>query len=70
MKRLPCVWLLATAMVFALAPTAVFADPPCPPGQCFKGNSDVPADSCDNNGCTKLNNPGNKCFDAPGNKCG
>jgi hypothetical protein len=31
MKRISYTWLLATAMVFALAPTAAFANGPSPP---------------------------------------
>jgi hypothetical protein len=58
MKRLCYAGLLATAMVFALAPTSAFAAGPCPPFVCTHGNSD---NECTGDHCKKTNPAGNNC---------
>jgi hypothetical protein len=70
MSRLLCSLMLALSVaLLGFGPTAVFAAPPCPPGQCFHGNSNQQTDSCTNNGCTETNKPGTHCFSGPDHKC-
>ncbi len=69
MLRFLCSLMLAlSAALFAFGPTAVFANPPCPPGVCYHGSSGQQyTGTCTGDGCTETTPKGNHCFQSPGN---